>query len=253
MLRREGRRSGGVSLVAMWSFCEHAMRYPVELVIFDCDGVLVDSEMLSASVLKALMSEVGIPITDKIFRDDFLGRSFADVVVRAEMRFGRTLPDNFQSRYRERLLAHMEERLNPMDGAIKLLETMRAPMCLATSSSPQRLAVSLRVTGLARFFEGRFFTASEVKNGKPAPDLFLYAAERMGHPIENCLVLEDSEMGVRAAQAAGAQVWHFAGGAHVRAGYRLPPDVMTERSIADMTELRSAFAQLGLCWDASGG
>jgi len=218
-----------------------------ELVIFDCDGVLVDSEMLSAGVLMGMMAEVGLPISPEIFRSDFLGRSFASAARRTEERFGRSLPEDFQLEYRERLLARMVEDLRPMEGVVDVLSAMKAAYCLATSSSPPRLELSLKVTGLAPFFEGRSFTASEVKCGKPAPDLCLHAAAKMGAAPENCLVIEDSEMGIRAARAAGMDVWHFAGGAHVSAGYALPEGIDPGRSIASMAELRQAFAQLGLC------
>ena len=216
------------------------------LVIFDCDGVLVDSEMLSAGVLMTMMAEEGLPITEEIFRGDFLGRSFASAARRAGERFGRPLPEGFEARYRARLFARMAETLQPMDGAIALLGAMAAPFCLATGSSPERLAVTLKVTGLARHFAGRCFTASEVANGKPAPDLFLHAALRMGVEPARCLVIEDSETGVRGARAAGMMVWHFSGGAHVRAGYRLPPGVEAHRGIASMAELAAAFRELGL-------
>jgi HAD superfamily hydrolase (TIGR01509 family) len=222
------------------------MMQPPGLVIFDCDGVLVDSEMLSASVLMAMMAEEGLPITEDMFRGDFLGRSFASAARRAEERFGRPLPGDFELRYRGRLLARMEEELQPMEGAVALLETMSAPFCLATGSSPERLAVTLSVTGLAPYFTGRCFTASEVPNGKPAPDLFLHTAQRMGVQPGSCLVIEDSETGVRGALAAGMTVWHFTGGAHVRAGYRLPPGVQPHRGIASMAELGAAFRGMGL-------
>ncbi len=222
-------------------------RDDIDLVIFDCDGVLVDSEMLSAGVLLGMMEEIGLPIDFEIFRTDFLGRSFASAAVRAELRFGRPMPDDFQLRYRERLLTRMVRDLKAMDGAEDVLMAMQARFCLATSSSPQRLATSLSVTGFGDLFAGKSFTASEVTHGKPAPDLLFLAASRMGAAPAQCLVIEDSEMGIRAAKAAGMEVWHFAGGAHIKAGYRLPDDALPDRVISDMRELRSAFAQLGLC------
>ncbi len=220
------------------------------MIIFDCDGVLVDSEMLSAGVLMGMLAELDLPITSEIFRTDFLGRSFAAAAARAEARFGRPLPTDFQLSYRKRLLAKMALELKAMDGVLDLLHHISSPYCLATSSSPERLEVSLSVTGLAPFFAGRSFTASEVEKGKPAPDLFLHAARRMGVPPGEALVIEDSEMGLRAAEAAGMEAWHFAGGAHVKAGYRLPDDVVPGRVIASMAELHAAFAELGLCRSA---
>jgi HAD superfamily hydrolase (TIGR01509 family) len=217
------------------------------LVIFDCDGVLVDSEMLSAGVLMAMMAETGLPITPEIFRADFLGRSFASAAARAEERFGRPLPPGFQAHYRKRLLAKMEDELMAMPGVLDLLGALNCQYCLATSSSPERLKLSLAVTGLATFFEGRSFTASDVERGKPAPDLFLYGARQMAALPSKCIVVEDSEMGLRAARAAGMAAWHFTGGAHVKAGYRLPEDVVPDLSIASMDELGAALSQFGLC------
>jgi HAD superfamily hydrolase (TIGR01509 family) len=214
------------------------------LVIFDCDGVLVDSEMLSASVLTDLLAEEGFAISPEIFRSDFLGRSFASASARARERFGRPLPDGFEQRYRARLLERMRIALKPMPGAGDALASLRAraiPFCLATSSSPQRLAVSLEVTGLADYFTGCGFTASEVLAGKPAPDLFLHAASRMGVEPSRCLVIEDSEMGARAGLAAGMTVWHFRGGAHIKAGYELPGDVTPHGSVDDMASLLAAL------------
>lgn len=216
------------------------------LVIFDCDGVLVDSELLSAGVLMGMMAEEGFPLTEEAFRSDFLGRSFSAAALRAKERFGRALPEDFEGRYRDRLFARLEADLRPMDGVAEVLAALTVPFCLATSSSPRRLALSLRAAGLAPFFEGRCFTASEVPRGKPAPDLFLHAAARLGVAPAQCLVIEDSELGVRAGLAAGMAVWHFTGGCHVRAGYRLPEGLTPRRSVADMPALRAAFRELGL-------
>lgn len=213
----------------------------MSLVIFDCDGVLADSEMLSAGVLMGMMAEVGLPITPEIFRSDFLGRSFASAAGRVLQRFGRPLPDDFQAGYRERLFARMRSDLRPMDGVFDMLAALRMPFCLATSSSPERLSITLEVTGLKPYFAGRSFTASEVVHGKPAPDLFLHAAGRMGIAPSRCLVIEDSEMGVQAARAAGMMVWHFTGGAHFKGGYQLPADVLPDRVISGMAELRDAL------------
>lgn len=217
-----------------------------DLVIFDCDGVLVDSEMLSASVLMAMLEEIGLPITAEIFRTDFLGRSFAGAASRAHQRFGRPLPDGFEGDYRERLLARMRSDLKPMEGVTPVIDALLVPHCLATSSSPARLGVSLGVTGLESYFRDRAFTASEVKNGKPAPDLFIHAAARMGVDPSRAIVIEDSEQGVRAGLAAGMAVCHFAGGAHVKAGYRLPESLMPDFVTGSMAELGQLFARLGI-------
>ena len=184
--------------------------------------MLVDSEVLSASVLMQMMAEVGMPLTPEIFRSDFLGRSFVSAAAQASKRFGRSLPDEFAATYRTRLLAVMVGNLKSMPAVENVLSAMAIPFCLATGSSPQRLSVSMEQSGLEHFFRGRCFTASQVKNGKPAPDLFLHVATEMKVDPLDCLVIEDSEMGVTAALAAHMRVWHFAGGSHVKAGYQLP-------------------------------
>lgn len=221
-------------------------RKKVELVIFDCDGVLVDSEMLSASVLMQMLSEVGLPITSEIFRSDFLGRSFASATERFERRMGKPFPPEFNAQYRIRLLEKMRGNLKAMIGVEGLLAAMRVPFCLATGSSPPRLAVTLAESGLEKYFTGRAFTTSLVKNGKPAPDIFLHVASTMGANVASCLVIEDSEMGVRAALAAGMEVWHFAGGSHIKAGYRLPEDVVPHQVLDSMSALQDAFRQFNL-------
>ena len=218
----------------------------ITAVIFDCDGVLVDSEMLSAGVLQDMMAEIGMPMSDEIFRDVFLGRSFANAAARAETVLGIELPSSFESQYRDRLFAALSESLRPMAGVVEVLSSMRVPFCLATSSTPRRLALSLKVTGLGQFFEDNKFTASEVQHGKPAPDLCFYAAEKMNVPQKTCLVIEDSEMGILAAKAAGMEVWHFAGGSHVKAGYRLPEALSIAKVIPDMPSLLNAFVEIGI-------
>jgi HAD superfamily hydrolase (TIGR01509 family) len=218
-----------------------------KLVIFDCDGVLVDSEMLSAGVLMGMMDEVGLPITEEIFRSDFLGRSFASAIQKTLERFGKPMPIDFQLRYRSRLLAKMRGNLQRMDGLQEVLDAIAVPFCLATSSSPERLQVTMEKADLFRYFQSRAFTASQVKHGKPAPDLFLFAATQMGIEPSDCVVIEDSEMGIRAAQSAGMQVWHFAGGSHIKAGYSIPGDVKPDRVMASMVDLGRAFAEIGIC------
>jgi HAD superfamily hydrolase (TIGR01509 family) len=222
------------------------MKKQVSLVVFDCDGVLVDSEMLSAAVLTQAMAEIGFPISDEIFRSDFLGRSFASASQKIEARFGKAMPAGFQELYRARLMARMRGHLQAVPGVMEVLSAMRTPYCLATGSSPQRLAVSLSETGLQDYFNGSCFTASQVPNGKPAPDLFLHAAKAMAVEPAVCLVIEDSEMGVRAGLAAGMTVWQFIGGSHMKSDHALPDDVRPHRVIASMTELKRAFAEIGI-------
>ncbi len=187
---------------------------PVELVIFDCDGVLIDSEVISASVLIDEAAAVGIPLTRDYVRDHFLGRSFPTVAATIRAGFGKVLPDDFEARYRASLLERFETELRLTPGVLDVLKRLTVRRCLATSSSPPRLARSLAITGLDAWFPHRF-TASEVTQGKPAPDLFLHAAARMCVAPEACLVIEDSRPGILAAQAAGMRAALYTGGSHM--------------------------------------
>ena len=219
----------------------------IRALIFDCDGVLVDSEMLSAGVLKSLMAEQGMSLSDEMFRSVFLGRSFVNGKAKAKAVLNFDLPDDFEIQYRERLFAELKEKLQPMAGINHILSSLHVPYCVATGSSPKRLALSLDVAGLSNFFVGNRFTSSEVAHGKPAPDLCFYAAEKMNVPPEYCLVIEDSEMGILAANAAGMETWHFAGGAHITAGYKLPENLAVAKSFVDMQSLQHALADIDVC------
>jgi HAD superfamily hydrolase (TIGR01509 family) len=219
----------------------------ISAVIFDCDGVLVDSEMLSAGVLKAMMAEHDMPLSVTMFRDLFLGRSFANGKARVKAVLNFDLPEDFENQYRERLFDELTQNLHAMPGIEDVLSSLKVPYCVATGSSPKRLALSLDVTGLSKYFNGNRYTSSDVAHGKPAPDLCYYAAEKMNVQNQNCLVIEDSEMGILAAKAAGMEVWHFAGGAHIRAGYHLPENLTVAKAFVDMPRLQSALADIGLC------
>lgn len=188
----------------------------IDLIIFDCDGVIADSEVLSAAVLIDQLAILGISVTPADVRRDFLGRSFPTVAQTIRQQFGQPLPDSFEADYRARLLDRFTAELEPTPGFLAVLDTLRIPACIATSSSPPRVGHTLRVLGLADRFQDRVFTASQVQRGKPAPDLFLLAADRMGSPPASTLVIEDSSPGIAAALAAGMRILHYAGGAHLR-------------------------------------
>ncbi len=187
----------------------------IELVIFDCDGVLIDSEIISANILVEQINRLGVEIDFRYVQRNFLGRSFPRVVELIRQQFGVTLPADFEVTYRSELLRAFEDGLRLMPGVKDVLDTIGIAHCVATSSSPKRARRSLELVALLQRFEGRLFTASQVANGKPAPDLFLYAASRMGFEPHHCLVVEDSVSGLDAALAAGMSVWHFAGGSHL--------------------------------------
>ncbi|WP_238364178.1 HAD family hydrolase [Mesobacterium pallidum] len=185
------------------------------LVIFDCDGVVIDSEAISARMLVAELAGHGVEIDMAYVARHFLGRSYKVVLDQVRRAFGVVLPEGFEAEYRARLIGAFRRDLKVMPGVADVLHELSVPYCLATSSSPERVRQSLDLVGLAGAFAGRVNTASEVANGKPAPDLFLLAAERMGVPPAECLVIEDSRAGIEAGLAAGMQVWRFTGGTHL--------------------------------------
>jgi len=188
---------------------------PINLVIFDCDGVLIDSEGLSAQVLIAALDALGVAVDFDYFCTNFVGRSFPTVAQDIRTTFAVTLPDRFEQDYRRDLLARFTEGLGPTPGVMAMLDRLRTRSCVATSSSPARVSHSLQIVGLTARFGADVFTASEVRQGKPAPDLFLHSARRMGADPARCLVIEDSLPGVEAALAAGMQVLRYTGGAHL--------------------------------------
>jgi len=187
----------------------------VSLVIFDCDGVLIDSEIISAKMLVAELEKLGLPIDLDYVTRHFLGRSYPTVMQQIRTEFGIALPPTFEDSYRENLLAAFRNELRIMPHVRHVLENIGVPFCIATSSSPRRAAMSLDLVGLSGLVEGRVFTSTMVARGKPAPDLFLFAANKMEVDPARTLVIEDSLTGIRAGLAAGMTVWRFVGGSHL--------------------------------------
>lgn len=193
-----------------------------DLIIFDCDGVLVDSEVLSCRCLAEVLAGYGITIgTDEIVRR-FLGRNTA-AVLEYYADTGRPIPSTFPDDFAAKVREAFRTALRPIEGVARVLEDLQQdgrqiPFCLASSSAIDRVSLSLSLTGLASYFGSRLYTSQMVKQGKPAPDLFLYAAERMGAQPRRTLVIEDSVSGVMAGKAAGMQVWGFVGGGHYGPG-----------------------------------
>ena len=190
----------------------------VEAVIFDLDGVLVDSEVLSAAALIEELAAAGVAITPQRVRREFLGRSFPVVAAELRRTHGDAVPPDLEQRYRRRLFEGFAAGLAPTPGVLAVLGGLLVPARVATSSTPARARRALEVCGLWERFEGRVDTASEVPRGKPAPDLFLLSAERAGVPPARCLVIEDSPPGIMAAAAAGCPSLLYLGGGHHAAG-----------------------------------
>jgi len=183
------------------------------LLIFDCDGVLVDSEVLAHETLLDMMAALGRPMTMDEAMREFAGGSLADTLATAERLLGRPVPEDVGRHFGQLLLERFRRELKPMPGVRDAILALPYRRCVASSSSPERLRLSLEVTGLAPLFE-HVFSAVQVANGKPAPDLYLLAAGTMGEPTDQCIVIEDTPRGVVAGRAAGARVIGFAGAAH---------------------------------------
>jgi HAD superfamily hydrolase (TIGR01509 family) len=183
------------------------------LLIFDCDGVLVDSESLSCRIDAEFLTQIGIPYTAEEIARQFLGVSLKTMIARIEAERGCRLPDDFGERLNSILFARFETDLKPIEGVRDAILSLPHPRCVASSSVPERIALSLRITGLSDLFDD-IFSSTQVPRGKPAPDLFLHAASNMKARPEDCLVIEDSVAGVQAALAAGMRVIGFTGGGH---------------------------------------
>ena len=184
-----------------------------DLVIFDNDGVLVDSEPISNRILAQYLTELGHPTTYEESLRDFLGGAVHRVHDVVFARTGRRLPDDFDDGYHTRVIEAFERELEAVNGVTDVLRHLTAsgtPYCVASSGTHRRIRAGHRRTGLDRWFDDdRIFSSQDVGRGKPAPDLFLYAAERMGVAPERCVVVEDSPLGVQAALAAGMDVYGF--------------------------------------------
>jgi len=210
---------------------------PFDLIIFDCDGVLIDSEIISARKLVQELARLGVMIDLAYVAQHFLGRSYPTVMATIRREFGLDLQESFEATYREELLQAFRQELRVMPGVVEVLDRLAVPWCVATSSSPGRAEMSLELAGLRERVGARLFTASQVANGKPAPDLFLFAAARMGVAPDRTLVIEDSRTGLLAAQAAGMTVWQFTGGSHFHTGAPdAPPDPPPARRFDDFTQ-----------------
>jgi HAD superfamily hydrolase (TIGR01509 family) len=214
------------------------MAWP-EVVIFDCDGVLVDSEVIALAETRQALGEAGLPLSDEEVFDRFLGLSAEAVARDAEQDLGAALPASFSADLTRRILAGFENELKGIAGIRQALAGLGAKVCVASSSPPERIRRSLAAVGYAQLFEPNIFSASAVARGKPNPDLFLHAAREMGAATQACLVIEDSVPGVQAAKAAEMRVFGFIGGSHISGpsqGDRLSA-AGAALIFADMTEL----------------
>jgi HAD superfamily hydrolase (TIGR01509 family) len=181
-----------------------------DLVIFDNDGVLVDSEWHANGILAGLLTEAGLPCTREECIREYMGSSMARVREIAEGRLGRSLPQDLEARYHAQLFDAFRTKLTAMPGVADVLTTLTTPTCVASSGTHERIQLALTTTGLLKHFRGRIFSAQDVARGKPEPDLFLHAARTLGVRPERCAVIEDSPLGVEAANRAGMTSFGFA-------------------------------------------
>ena len=207
-----------------------------ELVIFDCDGVLVDTERATVVVESSFLTELGWAIAPEEVADLFLGRTDEYMRQVIEERLPE-LPSDWERRLEARYVsAHTE--VQPVEGIVDALERISGDTCVASSGTHEKMRRTLGATGLYERFEGRIFSATDVEHGKPAPDLFLYAAERMGARPETCAVVEDSPFGIAAAKAAGMRAFAYAGGV-------MPPERLRDADVVfdDMRELPALLSR----------
>jgi HAD superfamily hydrolase (TIGR01509 family) len=195
------------------------MNSPPDLVIFDCDGVLVDSEVISNRIFMESFAELGIVFTLEEILSFGVGKNAVTLTAAIEQEFGVTVPAGFIEGQRARIMEAFSTELRPIDGVPELLAALSLKRCVASNSHINRVRHALTMTGLMPHLEPHIYTPAMVARGKPAPDLFLYAAEQHGIRPDRCLVIEDSLSGVVAALAAGMPVIGFVGGSHCRPGH----------------------------------
>jgi HAD superfamily hydrolase (TIGR01509 family) len=182
-----------------------------DLVIFDCDGVVVDSERISHDVFGAFMRSLGARLSEAEMHERFLGRRLAECLAIVEDLTGRPVPLDALERYKAERVRVLREQVQPIEGIREVLDALTIPYCIASSGDHDKMRITLGATKLLPLFEGRLFSAVDVPHGKPAPDVFLLAAERMGVAPARAVVIEDSVNGVLAGCAAGMTVLGFAG------------------------------------------
>lgn len=183
-----------------------------ELVIFDCDGVLVDSEVLSARVARDMAAEHGVQLAREEALEFIRGRRVAQWVAELEQRAGRGFGESFVPEFRTRTAAAFDRELHPVPGVAQVLATLDVPYCVASSAPMDKIRHELSLTGLLHYVDGRLYSAYDHRVWKPDPGLFLQAAADFGCPPERCAVVEDSPVGVRAGRRAGMAVFGYATG-----------------------------------------
>ncbi len=218
----------------------------VDLVIFDCDGVLVDSEVISCRAHADTLTRHGYPVTPDQVLERFLGVSDREARLIVEAELGRELPEDFESQVKQATLQFYADDLQAVAHAAEAVAAIALPKCVASSGTPEKIRHGLSCAGLYDHLAPHIFSATQVKRGKPAPDLFLFAAAQMRAAPERCIVIEDSVPGITGARAAGMTVLGFHGGSHCRPGHsdrlRAAGAAMT---FDDMRQLPDLIGQIG--------
>lgn len=205
---------------------------PIDAVIFDCDGTLVDSEPLGFEAIGEALAAHGYRLPPGVDLIDLKGRRMASSLAEVGRRVGRALPPDFEVVVREHMARAFHARLRPIPGAAETLAALRVPFCVASNGPREKMELTLGLSGLLHYVENRLFSAYEVGSWKPDPGLFLHAAEAMGVAPQHCAVVEDSESGLRAGLAAGMRVYAFC------PVEELPPELRAQvRSLARLTDL----------------
>ncbi|HVZ41079.1 MAG TPA: HAD-IA family hydrolase [Candidatus Kapabacteria bacterium] len=206
-------------------------------VIFDCDGTLVDSEVLAHEIMIEMIAELGHAFSMDEAMAAFRGRKMAECVALIERHIGRPVPESFVPEQRRRLAVAFRERLRPIDGALQLVRSMTLPFCVASSGPREKIELSLSLTGLRPYFGDRIFSSYEVGVWKPDPGLFLHAAQAMGVKPSECAVVEDSMPGIQAGIAAGMMVYALDSGHDAGP---LPPGVQVIRHLLELPHALAA-------------
>jgi HAD superfamily hydrolase (TIGR01509 family) len=217
----------------------------IDLVIFDCDGVLVDSEVISCRAHSEMLTRHGYPITADQVLDRFLGVSDREARLIIEAELGRSLPADFEAQMKQAALQRYADELRNVPYIGDALAAIDLPKCVASSGTPEKIRHGLTCAGLYDQLAPHIFSASQVRRGKPAPDLFLFAAERMTASPDRCLVIEDSVPGITGARAAGMTVVGFHGGSHCQAGHaEMLRSAGAAVTFDDMRQLPALIAQI---------
>lgn len=184
----------------------------VKCIIFDCDGVLVDTEKIGNGIMLSMAAEYGFEMKLEDAYRDFNGRNLKECFLHIEKAIGKKLPDNFESDYREKSFEAFRTQVKPMEGIVSFLDKLKIPYCVASSGPVDKIRLNLEVAGLLDKFENKIFSSYQIKSWKPEPGIFLHAAKEMRFEVKDCIVIEDSKAGVIAGIQGGFKVYGFANG-----------------------------------------